>query len=127
MRKNLLFAMLLCIGVASLNAQFSLRVAGGYAWPGLQTSEGIDGPIIDPAHPDIDALGPLANIMDTMNGKPASYKPVKGSYGHGANVTLGLGYTLHKYFNFELGISYLKSATITADQTRQLTIFTGNG
>ena len=127
MRKSLLFVLFLCIGVASANAQFTLKIAGGYALPGFQTSENIYGPIIDPQHPDIDALGPLANIKDTMNGNPASYKLVKGSYGHGANVTLGLGYTLHKYFNFELGISYLKSATITADQTRQLTIFTGLG
>jgi hypothetical protein len=38
------------------------------------------------------------------------------------NLSLGLGYTVNKYFNFELGISYLKSKTIAADQTRQLTI-----
>jgi hypothetical protein len=131
MRKNLLFIMFLCLATASINAQFTLRVAGGYAWPGLQTSENIQGPIIDPLHPDIDALGPLANITDTIttNGKfnPATYKPIKGSYGKGMNFSLGFGYTLKKYFNFELGVSYLKSATLSCDQNRQLTIFTGLG
>jgi hypothetical protein len=127
MRKNLLFLLLLCMATTFVNAQFTLRVAGGYAWPGFQTSEGIAGPIIDPLHPDIDALGPLANITDTINGKAATYKPLKGSYGQGMNFSLGFGYTLKKYFNFELGVSYLKSATMTCDQTRQLTIFTGLG
>jgi len=121
----LLAAFIFC--VCQVNAQFTLRVAGGYAWPGFQTSEGIAAPVIDPLHPDIDALGPLANITDTINGKPATYKQVRGSYGQGMNFSLGFGYTVNKYFNFELGVSYLKSATISADQTRQLTIFTGIG
>ena len=123
--KKLLFVALFAVNAPLLNAQFTLRLAGGYAWPGLQTSEGIAGPIIDPANPLVDALGPLANITDTMNGKPATYKPVKGSYGKGMNFTLGLGYTVNKYFNFELGISYIKSATIACDQTRQLIIADG--
>ena len=129
MKRNLLSLVLICAVTFSASAQFTLRVAGGYAWPGIQNSENIAGPIIDPLHPDIDALGPLANITDTMttNGKfnPATYKLVKGSYGHGVNFSLGFGYTVNKYFNFELGVSYLKSATITCDQTRQLTISTG--
>ena len=120
MKKSLLFVLLFAASAVVLNAQFTLRLAGGYAWPGLQTSESIAAPIIDPANPSVDALGPLANISDTINGKAASYKPVKDSYGHGMNFTLGLGYTVNKYFNFELGISYLKSVTISADQTRQL-------
>ena len=124
--KKLLFVALFAVNAALLNAQFTLRLAGGYAWPGFQTSEGINGPLIDPANPFVDALGPLANITDTMNGKPATYKPVKGSYGQGMNFSLGLGYTVNKYFNFELGISYIKSATISCDQTRQLTLADGS-
>ena len=118
MKKNLLAFIIMACFCTQVEAQFTIRLAGGYAWPGFQTSEAINGPIIDPAHPDIDALGPLANINDTTH----SYKPIKGSYGQGMNFSLGLGYTVGKYFNFELGISYLKSKTITADQTRQLTI-----
>ena len=128
MKKTLLILSVIAItlGYSDLKGQsFSVRIAGGYAWPGFQSSENIAGPTIDPQHPDIDALGPLANISDTINGKPATYKLAKGSYGHGMNFTLGLGYTANKYFNFELGISYLKSATISVDQTRQLTLFTG--
>ena len=133
MKKNipLLFILAGLLYGTQVNGQFTLRLAGGYAWPGFQTSEGIAAPIIDPLHPDIDALGPLANITDTIttNGKfsPATYKQVRASYGHGMNFSLGLGYTVNKYFNFELGVSYLKSATIVADQTRQLTINTGIG
>ena len=130
MKKTLLILYVIAIGIIgcnSLQAQFTVRLAGGYAWPGLQNSENIAGPIIVPQHPDIDELGPLANITDTMNGKPATYKLAKGSYGHGMNFTLGLGYTVNKYFNFELGISYLKSATVSVDQTRELTLSTGVG
>lgn len=127
MKRTLLLVTLLWVSAASLQAQFTLRLAGGYAWPGFQTSEGITGPIIDPLNPGIDALGPLANITDTINGKAATYKPVKDSYGHGMNFTLGLGYTINKFFNFELGISYLKSVTISANQTRQLTEPAGSG
>ena len=106
MMKKLLFVALFAVNAALLNAQFTLRLAGGYAWPGFQTSEGINGPLIDPANPFVDALGPLANITDTMNGKPATYKPVKGSYGQGMNFSLGLGYTVNKYFNFELLLNF---------------------
>ncbi len=120
----ILLATAFFLSAQTLSAQFTLRLAGGYAGPGFQASEGIIGPIIDPLHPDVDALGALANIQtDTSTGKTTKYQPIKGSYGRGMNFTLGLGYTVCKYFNFELGISYLKSATMSADQTRQLALY----
>jgi hypothetical protein len=96
---------------------FTLRVAGGYAWPGIQTSEGIMGPKIDPFSPEKDGLLPMANISDTL----PLYQPVKGSYGSGMNFTLGLGYMINPYIGFEMGLSVLKSKTYSCQQTRGLT------
>ncbi|MDB5282741.1 MAG: hypothetical protein JWO06_1816 [Bacteroidota bacterium] len=122
MKRNLLALIVLACLSTQLNAQyFTVRLAGGYAWPGLQNSESVSGPKIDPLNPDIDALAPLSTINDSI----PSTKSVRGSFGKGMNFTLGLGYMINPYFGVDLGISYLKSATITADQTRQLTVFTG--
>jgi Outer membrane protein beta-barrel domain len=128
MKKLLTALFFLAIYTTSVKAQyFTARLAGGYAWPGFQNSEGIMAPLIDPFNPGVDALAPMANVKDTMNGQPASYKAVHGSYGQGLNLTLGLGYSINDYFNVELGISYLKSATISSSETRQLTVDNGIG
>ena len=125
MRKNLLVALLLtglcCQSVYS--QYFTLRVAGGYAWPGLTKTGTIMGPKVDPFSPDKDGLLPMANMNDSI----PSFKNTYGSYGHGMNFTLGFGYMINNYIGVELGVSYLKSATISCDQTRQLTIQTGFG
>jgi len=96
---------------------WTLRVAGGYAWPGMQNSEGIMGPKIDPFSPEKDGLLPMANISDTL----PLYEPVRGSYGNGMNFTLGVGYMINPYIGFEMGVSVLKSKTFSCSQTRGLT------
>lgn len=126
MKKNLLLSLLVLFVAYATQAQyFTLKIAGGYAGAGFLKSEGVIGPKIDPFHPDVDALTPMANITDTMNGKAATYKAIRGSYGQGWNMTLGLGYMINRYIGVDLGVSYLKSATISCDQTRQLTLYTG--
>lgn len=121
MRKNL-FVVLILTGIVSQSvlAQkgFTLRLAGGYAWPGITKGDGIMGPKIDPFSPEKDGLVPMMNISDTI---PYA-KTIHGSYGKGANVTLAFGYMINQYFGVEMGVSYLKSATYTSDQTRELTL-----
>ena len=102
---------------------FTVRVAGGYAWPGLIKSEGITGPVIDARHPERDALGPMANII--ANDSTKSVSPIRGSYGQGMNFTLGLGYMINPYIGVELGVSYLKSVTMTCHQRHEILINSG--
>ncbi len=124
MKKNLLAFAFAVIGVTSMNAQyFTLRVAGGYAWPGFQNSEHLVGPKVDPFSPDKDGLIDMANINDSI---PFN-QPINGSYGKGMNFTFGFGYMINPYIGVELGVSYLKSATFSCDQTRELTIQSGFG
>ena len=125
MRKNL-FVILILSGILSQSAfaqYWTVRVAGGYAWPGFIKSEGIMGPKIDPFSPEKDGLVPMSNMNDSI----PSYKSVYGSYGHGMNFTLAVGYMINNYIGVEMGMSYLKSATISCDQTRQLTVQSGFG
>ena len=125
MRKNLflvlIFAAIVC--QSAFAQYFTLRVAGGYAWPGITPTQGVMGPKVDPFSPDKDGLLPMSNMNDSI----PSIQTVYGSYGKGMNYTLGLGYMINPYIGVELGVSYLKSATIICDQTRQLTIQTGFG
>lgn len=125
MNKKLLALLAVCsFTVATVNAQyFTLRLAGGYAWPGFIKSEQIIGPKVDPFSPQIDGLTPMANINDSI----PYYKNVYGSYGQGMNYTFGFGYMINPYIGVEMGVSYLKSATVSCDQTRELTIQTGFG
>lgn len=118
----------LLLSAAALNAQkgFSLRLAGGYAWPGFLKTESIMGPRVDPKNPYTDALVPMANI-DHPNDSVNSYQLVRGSYGQGMNFTLGLGYQINRYFGVELGVSYLKSATIGCKQNYELIYDAGGG
>ena len=125
MRKNL-FISLIVLGIFSQSSfaqYFTLRVAGGYAWPGMTPTQGVMGPKVDPLSPDKDGLLPMSNMNDSI----PSVQTVYGSYGKGMNYTLAFGYMINNYIGVEMGVSYLKSATITCDQTRQLSIQTGFG
>lgn len=123
MKRNVL-CLLFCTvsSISFLKAQyFTVSVAGGYAWPGFINNESVQGPLIDPFNPAVDALAPLQNLNDSTH----YAKNVHGSYGQGMNFTLGLGYMINPYIGVDLGISYLKSANIDAEQIRQLTTYTG--
>ncbi len=117
MKKNLLIlTALFCFSAVSLKAQFTLRLAGGYGFPGPFNTEKVMGPKIDSRSAADDALVFLANSND----KDSSYKPVHATYGTGMNFTLGLGYMINNYIGFDLGISFLKSNTISATQVHQM-------
>ncbi len=104
----------------SLTAQhFTLRVSGGYAWPGFIRTEQIMGPKIDPLTPEKDALVPMANLS-YLNDSMKSYSPVRDSYGRGMNFTFAFGYSINPYIGVELGVTYLRSALISCNQTYQL-------
>ena len=118
MRKNELLTIALMLGlVATTRAQeFTIRVAGGYAGPGLQNSEGVMGPDVDPSTPQIDQLVPMANRNDSLK----TYKSVNGSYGTGGNVALAIGYMFNKYIGIDIGVGYQHSENIGCTDVRAL-------
>lgn len=109
-------AVLMLVSVVLVRAQFTLRVAGGYAGPGLQNTENVLGPDIDPSTPQIDQLVNMANINDSTH----TNKPIHGSYGTGGNVTLGVGYMFNRFIGFDIGLSYGHSTTMTATDYREI-------
>ena len=129
MNRKLLSTVLLAALLSSSIAQkgFTIRVAGGYAWPGFIKTEGILGPKVDPYTPYDDALVPMANITRANHDTIRSYETVNGSYGKGMNFTLGLGYSINQYVNFEMGMSFLQSATVSCQQNYQLVIIPSPG
>lgn len=120
-------AVWLCAQNLSAQKGFSLRVAGGYGWPGFLNNEEVAGPKVDPYTPYDDALVPFANITRANYDSVRSYEAVHGSYGKGINFTLGLGYNINSYLNVEMGVSFLKSATISCKQNYQLLIIPAPG
>ncbi len=129
MNRKILSTVLLAVLTSAVFGQkgFTLRLAGGYGWPGFIKSEGIMGPKVDPFTPYDDALVPMANITRSNNDSVRSCESVNGSYGKGMNFTLGLGYSINPYVNFEMGVSFLKSATISCQQNYQLVIIPSPG
>ncbi len=121
MKKYYILTTLIILAFVNANAQeWTVRVAGGYAGPGLLNTENILGPKIDPSSPSTDALVNLANINDSLK----TYKPIHGSYGTGGNVTLGVGYMFNNYIGLDLGVSYAHSSTISCTEIRTLPGFT---
>jgi len=118
MNKKLLALLAICtFTVATVNAQyFTLRFAGGYAWPGFIGTEKLVGPKIDSKTAAEDGLITMANVSE----KDSTYKQVYGSYGKGMNFTFGFGYMFNPYIGIDLGVSYLKSATISVTQDHQM-------
>ncbi len=98
---------------------FTIRVAGGYAWSGFINAEGVLGPHIDAYHPEKDGLIFMAN-RNFFN--DSSVQAVKGGYGKGLNYTLGLGYMANNYVGFDLGISFLSSASITSRERHEIVL-----
>lgn len=125
MKKSLLIVLLFAVACwqVSFAQYYTLRFAGGYAWPGITHTQGVMGPKVDPLSPDKDGLLPMSNMNDSI----PSIQTVYGSYGKGMNFTFAFGYMINPYIGVEMGVSYLKSAKITCDQTRQLSTQTGFG
>ncbi len=117
MVKNKLFiAALMLLAFSTSKAQFTLRIGGGYAGPGLQNTEGVLGPKVDPLTANVDALVPMADVNDSA----VTYKPVHGSFSSGGNVTIAAGYMFADIIGLDLGVSYAHSSTISSYQVRLL-------
>ena len=118
MKKNKLVTIVLLLGfIATTHAQeFTVRIAGGYAGPGLQNSQSVLGPDVDPSQPQIDQLVNLANINDSAK----TYKQVHGSYGTGGNVAVAVGYMFNKFVGIDIAVGYQHSSDISSYQVRQM-------
>ena len=103
---------------------FTIRVAGGYAWPGFINSEQLMGPHIDAFHPERDGLIAMGNRNYFQD---SSVQLIKGSYGKGLNYTLGLGYMGNRYVGFEMGVSVLSGATYSTRERHEIVFNIGNG
>jgi hypothetical protein len=108
MKIKLLLTACMVVLLTTLNAQFTLRVAGGYSGPGIMNTESVLGPSIDPGTPTVDGLANMANRNDSAH----TYKPVHGSYGTGGNVNIGLGYMFNRFIGFDVAFGYAHSNNI---------------
>ncbi len=134
MQKNLfLVLLLLTVGTHLTQAQeeekktkkkdkqrggyWTVRIAGGYAWPGFINAEGVMGPHIDAFHPERDGLIAMAN-RNFFN--DSSTQVVMGSYGKGLNYTLGLGYMINQYIGVDMGVQILSSAQVTSKERHEI-------
>jgi Outer membrane protein beta-barrel domain len=113
-----LLVVLFALSVVTLRTQaqgFIVQWLGGYAWqPG--STQPMPAQLFNSQAPTVDAWSNLANVNDATN----SYKAVNNSYGHGFNINMLVGYMINPYVGFGLGISYQKSAVISATQVRDL-------
>jgi len=122
MKKQILILLpFFLLSSATLRAQeFTIRVAGGYAFPGITNASTILGPKIDAYNPQRDALSDMANLF--VNDSITAVEPVHGSYGKGMNFSLGLGYKFNPYIGAELGVTYLRSSKISCEQKHELVV-----
>jgi len=134
MRKILLFSTCLLTLSLTSNAQFFVKVGGGYAWPGLIKTSNIKGfqpllsddvaaasKVLDPAYASIIDMADITH-KGSFNGANmyqdsfASTKSIHDSYGRGGNMSLGIGYRINPYVSVELDGSFLFGAKTTSTQ-----------
>jgi hypothetical protein len=136
MKKIILFTVFIISFTAVFCQEFTLKIGGGYAWPGLTNTNTIAGfqpllsnnpgdvvKVLDPANATIVDLansasyGPYNSISQTYGGDTAgSYSKVKGSYGEGWNFSVEAACRVNPYFAVGIGFSYLFGSTFTATQ-----------
>lgn len=120
MKKVLLSICVVCgFSTVSLAQGFYLKLQGGYNFNGLQSNDRLTAPKVSGNATDLksDGLVPMANI----NELDSTYAPVKGSYGKGANLSLGVGYMINNWFGVELGANYLWGGTTSSTVTTLIT------
>jgi opacity protein-like surface antigen len=117
MKSLLLGSLLLATNFIMAQGAFSLRIAGGYAGPGLLKSDPVYGPIVDPYRPERDGLVEMANRNFFSD---SSVQFIRGSYGQGMNFTLGLGYMINPYIGFDMGINYQQSSKMKSVETHDI-------
>jgi hypothetical protein len=114
-------ALIFALGLWHINCRaqgFIVKWSGGYAWSGNPKSENISCLNTDFKNPGADAFVNMANSSDA----DGSYKAIHTSYGQGFNFNFRLGYMINPYIGIDLGVSYLKSASISCSQVHYLYI-----
>lgn len=107
----------------SYGQYFTLKVGGGYSWPGLQNSTTVltfqPGVSSDPADA---AIIPLIgyNIPKQDSASNKYKKNIYGTYGQGGHFDFSFGYMINPYFGVQIDGAYLWGSTITATQTSDI-------
>ncbi|MCW3128085.1 MAG: hypothetical protein JWO03_3743 [Bacteroidetes bacterium] len=118
MRKiTLLSSALIFIASQGFSQYFTVKIGGGYGWPGIQNSgsvmtfqPGTQTP--DPATSTILPL--IAQRTDSSSSKFKSN--VYDGYGHGGHLDFSFGYMINPYFGVQLDGAYLWGRNVTSVQ-----------
>lgn len=126
---NLLLILVLAVAIHSYGQYFTVKLGGGYSWPGLQNSTTVltfqPGADPDPAKATIIPLVAL-NTTITDSAKNRYQKNVYGTYGQGGHIDFSFGYMINPYFGVEIDGAYLWGSTISASQTVDLGTLLGS-
>ncbi len=127
---NLLLILVLAVAIHSYGQYWTVKLGGGYAWPGLQNSTTVltfqPGASPDPADASIIPL--VAYNTTKLDTAPNRYKKnIYGTYGQGAHFDFSVGYMINPYFGVELDGAYLWGSTISATQVGDVGGVLGNG
>lgn len=116
--KKLSIVLIVISAALAANAQgFIFQWMGGYAWqPG--STQPIAAQLFNPQTPTVDQWSNLSNVNVTTN----LNQQIKNSYGHGFNFSMFFGYMINPYIGVALGVSYQRSATISASQITNLSL-----
>lgn len=127
---NLLLILVLAAATYSYGQYFTMKLGGGYSWPGLQNSTSVltfqPGASPDPADASIIPLVAY-NTTQLDSAKNRYKKNLYGTYGQGAHIDFSFGYMINPYFGVEIDGAYLWGSTITATQIGDVGGVLGNG
>ncbi len=127
---NLLLILVLAAATYSYGQYFTMKLGGGYSWPGLQNSTTVltfqPGASPDPADASIIPLVGY-NTTGLDSAKNRYKKNIYGTYGQGGHFDFSFGYMINPYFGVEIDGAYLWGSTITATQIGDVGGVLGNG
>lgn len=126
---NFLTILVLAAALQSYGQYFTVKLGGGYSWPGLQNSTTVltfqPGNDPDPAKATIMPLVAL-NTTVTDSAKNRYQKNVYGTYGQGGHFDFSFGYMINPYFGVQIDGAFLWGSTISASQNVDLGYLLGS-
>jgi len=118
MKKIILSAALLMSMSAAYSQYFTVKLGGGYSWPGLQNSGSVltfqPGATPDPASA---VILPLYNYNTATVDSGNRYKSnLYAGYSQGGHFDFSFGYMINPYFGVQLDGAYLWGSTVTGTE-----------